>query len=115
MAQITNINASPLVSHDKALFVTLKDGKFSRCDMKGVIDELKAVINQLDAKINEKDVMIDELNKKIEKLNNDIKDVKDAWDAAIVETAAALVAPEVAPVVEEAPKAKGKKSKKSAE
>lgn len=45
MAQITNINASPLVSYDEVLFITLKNGKVSRCDMKAVINELKGVIN----------------------------------------------------------------------
>lgn len=74
MAQITNINASPLVSYDEVLFITLKNGKVSRCDMKAVINELKGVINQLSIRIDEKDAKIEELTKKVEELTKNIKE-----------------------------------------
>jgi hypothetical protein len=109
MAQIMNINAAPIVSPDGAYLVALKDGRISRIDGKVLSQDTEVKI-YVDQKIEE---ITTEYFKTIATLEAKIAELKTIIDGL-------SVAPqeEATPVeatvesVEEAPKAKPKKSKK---
>ena len=109
MAQIMNINAAPIVSPDDAYLVALKDGRISRIDGKALSQDTEVKI-YIDQKIEE---ITTEYFKNITTLEAKIAELK-----TIIDGLSTVLQEEATPVeatvenVEEAPKAKTKKSKK---
>lgn len=109
MAQIMNINAAPIVSPDGAYLVALKNGRISRIDGKVLSQDTEVKI-YVDQKIEE---ITTEYFKNITTLEAKIAELK-----TIIDGLSAVLQEEATPVeatvesVEEAPKAKTKKSKK---
>jgi hypothetical protein len=109
MAQIMNINAAPIVSPDGAYLVALKDGRISRIDGKVLSQDTEVKI-YVDQKIEE---ITTEYFKNITTLEAKIAELK-----TIIDGLSTVLQEEATPVeatvenVEEAPKAKTKKSKK---
>ena len=110
MAQIMNINAAPIVSPDGAYLVALKDGRISRIDGKALSQdtEVKVYVDQQVEKLTA------EYTKTIAKLEAEITEIKSVINSmfSAVQNGSAVIEPADEAEVEEAPKAKGKKSKK---
>ncbi len=110
MAQIMNINAAPIVSPDGAYLVALKDGRISRIDGKTLSQdtEVKVYVDQQVEKLTA------EYTKTIAKLEAEITEIKSVINSmfSAVQNGSAVIEPADEAEVEEAPKAKGKKSKK---
>ena len=110
MAQIMNINAAPIVSPDGAYLVALKDGRISRIDGKALSQdtEVKVYVDQQVEKLTA------EYTKTIAKLEAEITEIKSVINSmfSAVQKGSAVIEPADEAEVEEAPKAKGKKSKK---
>lgn len=104
-----NINAAPIVSPDGAYLVALKNGRISRIDGKVLSQDTEVKI-YVDQKIEE---ITTEYFKNITTLEAKIAELK-----TIIDGLSAVLQEETTPVeasvesVEEAPKAKTKKSKK---
>lgn len=104
-----NINAAPIVSPDGAYLVALKNGRISRIDGKVLSQDTEVKI-YVDQKIEE---ITTEYFKNITTLEAKIAELK-----TIIDGLSAVLQEEATPVeatvesVEEAPKAKTKKSKK---
>lgn len=104
MSKFTNINEAPIVSPEDATLISIKNGKWARCELGTLvkknkkIDELESYIKKLEDKLES---AIKVSNFKIQELMSKI----DSITAGISSE-----------VVEEAPKAKTtKKSKKAAD
>lgn len=110
MAQIMNINAAPIVSPDGAYLVALKDGRISRIDGKALSQdtEVKVYVDQQVEKLTA------EYTKTIAKLEAEITEIKSVINSMFtaVQNGSAVIEPADETEVEEAPKAKSKKSKK---
>lgn len=110
MAQIMNINAAPIVSPDGAYLVALKDGRISRIDGKALSQdtEVKSYVDQQVEKLTA------EYTQTIAKLEAEITEIKSVINSmfSAVQNGSAVIEPADETGVEEAPKAKGKKSKK---
>lgn len=105
-----NINAAPIVSPDGAYLVALKDGRISRIDGKALSQdtEVKVYVDQQVEKLTA------EYTKTIAKLEAEITEIKSVINSmfSAVQNGSAVIEPADEAEVEEAPKAKGKKSKK---
>lgn len=105
-----NINAAPIVSPDGAYLVALKDGRISRIDGKALSQdtEVKAYVDQ------EVEKLTAEYTKTIAKLEAEITEIKSVINSmfSAVQNGSAVIEPADEAGVDEAPKTKGKKSKK---
>lgn len=104
-----NINAAPIVSPDGSYLVALKDGRISRIDGKALSQDTEVKI-YVDQKIEE---ITTEYFKTIATLEAKIAELKTIIDGlSVAPQEETLLVEETAEGVEEAPKAKTKKSKK---
>lgn len=107
-----NINAAPIVSPDGAYLVALKDGRISRIDGKALSQDTE-VKNYVDQEVKK---LTAEYTKTIANLEAEITEIKSVINSMFtaVQNGSAVIEPanETEGEVEEAPKAKAKKSKK---